>query len=158
VDFWSGKSQEGGKGINADAPLERLPLFVRAGSVVPLGPEVQWSGEKPADPPGEAIEIRVYRGADGSFTLYEDENDNYNYEKGAWATIPIWWDDARGELTIGDRKGNYPGMPEKRSFRVVLVAENHGAGIEPEGKPDAVVQYSGTAITVPIAPGRPRPR
>ncbi len=158
VDFWSGKSQEGGKSINADAPLERLPLFVRAGSVVPLGPEVQWSGEKPADPPGEAIEIRVYRGADGSFTLYEDENDNYNYEKGAWATIPIRWDDARGELTIGDRKGSYPGMPEKRSFRVVLVAENHGVGIEPEGKPDAVVQYSGTATTVPIAPGRSRAR
>ena len=98
--------------INAITPLERLPLYVRAGSIVPLGPDQEWSTEKPADP----IELRVYPGADGDFTIYEDENDTYNYEKGAYATTPLHWNDASHTLTIGDRKGEFPGMPSPSSI------------------------------------------
>jgi alpha-D-xyloside xylohydrolase len=148
-DFWNGVTLKGGNTVVAPAPLERLPLYVRAGSIVPMGPEVEWSTQKPADP----IEVRVYRGADGSFTLYEDENDNYNYEKGAYATISFHWDEARQTLTIGERKGEFPGMLKNRTFRIVYAGENHGTGINPEDKPNKVVQYSGKQLTVgPSAP------
>ena len=143
-DFWTGSTVVGGHTINAIAPLDRLPLYVRAGSILPLGPDEEWSTEKPADP----IELRIYRGADGAFNLYEDENDNYNYEKGAYATIPLQWDDAGHTLTIGDRKGQFPGMLESRSFRVVFVSENHGVGVNPADEADKVVQYSGKQVTV----------
>src|SRR5208282_2792063 len=123
-DFWTGTSLEGGRVIDAAAPLDRLPLFVRAGSIVPLGTDEEWASEKPADP----VELRVYRGASGDFTLYEDEGDGYNYEKGIYATIPLHWDDAAQTLTIGDRQGHFPGMLETRTFRVVFVGENHGSG------------------------------
>jgi alpha-D-xyloside xylohydrolase len=143
-DFWSGALIEGAKTITASAPIDRIPLYVRAGSVVPMGPEIEWSTEKPADP----LEIRVYRGADGNFTLYEDQNDTYNYEKGVYATIPFHWDDASRTLTIRDRKGKFPGMLANRTFRIVFVREKHGAGIEPEQNPDRVVVYAGKQITV----------
>jgi alpha-D-xyloside xylohydrolase len=143
-DFWTGSVANGPNVVTAAAPLEKMPLYVRAGSIVPLGPEVEWSTQKPADP----IELRIFRGADGNFTLYEDENDGYNYEKGVYATIPIHWDDAKQTLTIGDRKGDYPGMLQSRSFRVVFVGENHGAGISPEEKPDKVVPYAGKQVTL----------
>jgi len=143
-DFWTGVAVEGGQSINAVAPLERLPLYVRAGSILPLGPDEEWSTEKAADP----IELRIYRGANGDFTLYEDENDNYDYEKGVYATIPFHWDDAAHTLTIGDRKGQFPGMLESRTFRVVFVGENHGVGVSPADEADKVVQYSGKQITV----------
>ena len=143
-DFWTGVAVEGGQTINAIAPLDRLPLYVRAGSILPLGPDEEWSTEKPADP----IELRIYRGTNGDFTLYEDENDNYDYEKGVYATIPLHWDDAAHTLTIGDRKGQFPGMLEGRSFRIVFVSENHGVGINPADEADKVVQYSGKQITV----------
>src|SRR6266700_8399620 len=142
-DFWTGSAVEGGQTISAIAPLDRLPLYVRAGSILPLGPDEEWSTEKPADP----IELRIYRGASGDFTLYEDENDNYDYEKGANATIPLHWDDATRTLTIGDRKGQFPGMLENRAFRVVFVRENHGVGVGPSDKTEKVVQYSGKQIT-----------
>jgi alpha-D-xyloside xylohydrolase len=112
-DFWSGASTDGGKEISATAPLDRLPLYVRAGSILPMGPDLEWSAEKPADP----IELRVYRGADGEFTLYEDENDNYNYEKGTYATVPLRWDDSKQALMIGERQGQFPGMLASRTFR-----------------------------------------
>jgi alpha-D-xyloside xylohydrolase len=124
--------------------MDRLPLYVRAGSILPLGPDVEWSTEKPADP----IELRIYRGADGEFTLYEDENDSYNYEKGVYATIPLRWDEAKKTLTIGDRQGQFPGMLASRAFRVVFVSENRGVGIAPADNPDKVVQYSGKLTTV----------
>ena len=108
-----------------------------------LRPDLEWSTEKPADP----IELRVYRGADGDFTLYEDENDNYNYEKGAYATIPLHWDDAKQALTIGERKGQFPGMLASRKFHLVFVGEQQGVGISPSDTPDKVVSYSGSAIT-----------
>ena len=143
-DFWTGSTTEGGRTINAIAPLERLPLYVRAGSILPMGPDEEWSTEKTADP----IELRIYRGSNGDFTLYEDENDNYNYEKGAYATIPLHWDDGGHTLTIGDRKGNFPGMLESRLFRLVFVSENHGVGASPTDAADKVIQYSGKQITV----------
>jgi alpha-D-xyloside xylohydrolase len=143
-DFWSGKSVDGGKSIDAPVTIERIPLYVRAGSIVPLGPDVEYAAEKPADP----VELRVYRGADGSFTLYEDENDTYNYEKGAYATIPIQWDEAGKTLLIGERKGTFPGMLASRTFRVVFVGESHGAGIGATPQPDRVVQYSGKPVKI----------
>ncbi len=143
-DFWNGVQTEGGHEVTGDAPLDRLPLYVRAGSILPFGPDLEWSTQKPADP----VELRIYRGADGDFMLYEDENDNYNYEKGVYSTIPFHWDDSARTLTIGERKGQFPGMLEKRTFRIVFVRENHGVGVNAADMPDKVVEYSGQQTTV----------
>jgi alpha-D-xyloside xylohydrolase len=143
-DFWTGEAVKGPRTTEATAPMDRLPLYVRAGSILPMGPQMEWSTQRPADP----IELRVYTGADGNFTLYEDENDNYNYEKGAYATIPFHWNDTKHVLTIGNRKGQFPGMLQSREFQIVFVAENHGIGIAPEQKPDKIVTYSGNEITI----------
>jgi len=146
-DFWTGAAEDGKRSIDASAPLERLPLYVRAGSILPLGPDVEYAAQKVADP----IELRIYRGADGDFTIYEDENDNYNYEKGAYATIPLHWDDKSATLTIGDREGKFAGMPERRRFNVVLVETGKGTGIEISANPDRTVEYSGRATTVRLS-------
>jgi alpha-D-xyloside xylohydrolase len=145
-DFWTGERLQGEQTIQADAPIEKLPLYIRAGSILPLGPELQWTTEKPEDP----IELRIYPGADGDFTLYEDENDNYNYEKGAHATIPIHWDDATRTLTLGQRQGSYPGMLPQHTFRLVLVAPHHGIGINAGAEPEKSVIYSGAAIPIKL--------
>ncbi|HTU35473.1 MAG TPA: glycoside hydrolase family 31 protein [Candidatus Acidoferrum sp.] len=142
-DFWTGHAIEGASTIDAAAPLDRIPLFVRAGSILPMGPDIQYATEK-TDP----IELRVYEGADGNFVLYEDENDNYDYQKGIHSTIPLHWDDASHTLTIGDRQGSFPGMPASRIFHVVFVGEGHGVGIGPTSQPDKIVQYSGQQLTV----------
>jgi alpha-D-xyloside xylohydrolase len=143
-DFWSGAEVAGGRMISADTPIEQMPVYVRAGSIVPLGPNQEWSTEKAEDP----IELRIYRGENADFTLYEDENDTYDYEKGVYATIPLHWDDAAHTLTIGDRKGQFPGMLEKRTFRVVFVRQSHGAGIDAEERADKTVEYSGKRMSV----------
>jgi len=143
-DFWTGKVMAGGKTIDAPVTIDRIPLYVRAGSIIPMGPDMEYAAEKPADP----IELRVYRGADARFTIYEDENDTYNYEKGAYATIPIEWNEAGKTLTIGDRQGSFPGMPSSRQFKVVFVADSHGAGIGATAKSDREVSYSGKSVTV----------
>jgi len=143
-DFWTGEKQEGGKRIEADAPLSKLPLFVRAGSIVPMGPAMEWSTEKPADP----MEVRVYPGADGDFTLYEDENDGYAYTKGAHATIALHWDDGARTLTVGAREGSFPGMLGKRTFRFVLVGREHGVGILESASADKSVEYDGAELAV----------
>jgi len=143
-DFWTGAKQEGGKRIQADAPLSKLPLFVRAGSIIPMGPAMEWATEKPADP----IELRIYAGADGDFTFYEDENDSYRYEKGAHATIALHWNDAAKTLTLGAREGSFPGMLAERTFRVVLVGADHGTGIAETAKADATVTYKGETLVV----------
>jgi len=115
-DFWTNKQYKGGQDVTIETSLDRVPMFVRAGSILPLGPEMQYVGEKTwAD-----LEIRVYPGANGTFTLYEDEGDNYNYEKGQYATITFDWNDSKKTLTIGARQGNYPGMLQKRQFTIVL--------------------------------------
>lgn len=143
-DFWSGVAVDGARALDAPSPLDRIPLYIRAGSIVPMGPDLEWSTEKPEDP----IELRIYRGANGEFTLYEDENDNYNYEKGVHATIPLGWDDAAQTLTIGARSGRFPGMLESRTFHLVFVNTDHGVGIEPTPQADKTVQYSGQEVTV----------
>ncbi len=143
-DFWTGATSEGGKFVDVAAPIDRMPLYVRAGSIIPFGPEEEYSNQKPADP----IELRIYPGGDGSFTLYEDENDTYNYEKGKYATISVRWSDRTRTLTIGERKGSFPGMLGSRTFKVVFVRENHGGGVEASTDPDQTVQYSGGEVSV----------
>jgi alpha-D-xyloside xylohydrolase len=138
-DFWTGKSYTGGQRSRFEAPIDKIPLLVKAGSIIPMGPFVEYSTEKPTDP----LELRIYKGANGSFTLYEDENDNYNYEKGIYATIGFNWDDASKTLNIGARKGEFPGMLKTRTIKVVLVDEKHGAGIEISQLFDKVLVYNG---------------
>ena len=121
-----------------------MPLYVRAGSIVPIGPDLQYTSEKPIDP----IELRIYRGADGKFTLYEDDGESYAYEKGENATIPFTWKDASQTLTIGARAGTFQGMLRERTFNVVLVSNEHGVGEKPVVKIDRVVHYSGGQISV----------
>ena len=146
IDFWTGEALAGGKSVVADAPIDKIPLMVRSGSIIPMGPFVQYSTEKPADP----IELRIYPGANGAFTLYEDENDNYNYEKGVYSTIEFNWDDAHRQLKIDARKGSFPGMLKARTFHVVVVRKGHGTGVEVADKPDKVIKYQGEQQTVPI--------
>jgi len=138
-DFWTGKLIKGGQTIDAAAPVETIPLYIKAGSVIPMGPFLQYATEKPADP----LEIRIYPGADGSFILYEDENDTYNYEKGAFSTISFKWDDARRQVTVGKRNGEFPGILKKRTFQIIIVDKNKGIGTGITEKPDKTVQYTG---------------
>jgi alpha-D-xyloside xylohydrolase len=141
-DFWTGEKTEGGKRIQADAPLSKLPLYVRAGSIVPMGPTMEWTTEKAEDP----IELRIYPGADGDFVLYEDENDGYAYEKGAHATIALHWDDAAKTLTLGAREGSFPGMLKGRTFKVIVVKSGHGVGIGETQDADKAVDYGGAKV------------
>lgn len=143
-DFWTGERRVGGMSIEADAPLERMPVFVRAGAIVPMGPELQYTGEKPADP----LELRVYPGADGSFVLYEDAGDSYDYETGAYSTIPIAWNDKTRTLTVGDRSGGFAGMLPERTVRVVVVGEGHGTAIESASRADRELRYGGSAVAM----------
>ena len=142
-DFWTGKLIAGGQTIDAAAPIETLPLYIKAGSIVPMGPYLQYATEKVADP----IEIRVYTGADADFVLYEDENDTYNYEQGKFSTIALNWNEASKTLTIKDRKGEFPGMLKDRTFRIVYVTTTNGKGIEPAAKAQTV-KYSGQEISI----------
>jgi alpha-D-xyloside xylohydrolase len=143
-DFWTGKRTEGGITINADAPIDILPLYVKAGSIVPMGPFMEYATEKKPD----NIELRIYPGADGQFKFYEDENDNYNYEKGQYATFTINWNDKLHQLTISDTKGSFPGMLKQRTFNVVLVNDAHGVDVAPAQTFDKVIKYSGKMLKV----------
>lgn len=134
-DFWTNKCYKGGQNVTLETTLNRVPMFVRAGSILPLGPEMQYVGEQSWD----NLELRLYPGADGSFTLYEDEGDNYNYEQGAYATIAFSWNDHARTLTIGPRQGNYPGMILNRKFTVVL----------PDGQ-SRQVEYDGNKISLKL--------
>jgi alpha-D-xyloside xylohydrolase len=138
-DFWTGEKVQGKREFDVEAPLQTLPLFVRAGSILPLGPEIEFADQNPGAP----IEVRIYRGADGTFTLYEDEGDSYRYEQGAHAEIPLQWNDATSTLTIGDRVGAFPGMVKDREFRIVLVRPGHGTGEAINPNADAVLEYRG---------------
>jgi alpha-D-xyloside xylohydrolase len=148
VDFWTGKRARGGQTITADAPVDTIPIYARAGSVVPVGPEAQSSVTK-EDP----IELRIYSGASGDFNLYEDEGDNYDYEQGAYSVIPIHWDDNARRLSIGDRRGTFPGMLEHRTFHAVLVREEHGTGMTSTSEPDATIEYQDKATSLQLVPG-----
>jgi alpha-D-xyloside xylohydrolase len=146
IDFWTGKKLKGGQTIDAPAPIETLPLYVREGSIVPMGPVMEYATEKPAD----NIELRIYPGADGHFTLYEDANNTYNYEKGEFATFNFIWNDKTKELGISERKGSFPGMLKSRKFRIVLVGENKGTGVKETKDADKIVTYEGKAIKVKL--------
>ena len=145
-DFWTNTVIPGGKMIDVPAPLNTMPLFVRSGSIVPMGPDVEYSTEKPADP----LEIRVYPGGDADFTLYEDEDDNYNYEKGIHATIAMHWDDSQRALRISARQGSFPGMLNSRTFHLVVARPGHGSGPALTTDPDQVISYSGSAVEVKV--------
>ena len=132
-DFWTNKTYKGGQNITFETSFDRVPMFIRAGSILPLGPEMQYVGEKAWD----NLEIRVYPGADGDFTLYEDEGDGYNYEKGIYTTITFHWNNKSRTLTIGNRKGEYPGMLKTRRFTIVL----------PDGT-TTTIDYDGTSKSV----------
>ena len=134
-DYWTGEKLDGGREITRETTLDLIPLYVRAGGIVPLGPDVQYATEKPWD----SLTLRVYPGADGSFVLYEDEFDNYNYEQGAYTEIPVTWDDSARRLTIGARRGSYPGMIERRRFTVVM----------PDGT-EQTVEYAGKKVSVKL--------
>ena len=137
-DFWTGKQFNGGQTIKTAAPLDKIPLFIKAGSIIPMGKFIQYAEQKPPD----TLEIRVYKGADGRFELYEDEGDNYNYEKGNYTLIPFKWDEKRQTLTIGKKLGNYPGNLTKRILNVVFVNESEGLGIT-SGEATKEVVYIG---------------
>jgi alpha-D-xyloside xylohydrolase len=147
VDFWTGKILNGGQMITAEAALDRIPMYAKSGSIVAFGPSAESASAKP-DP----VELRIYSGADGDSTLYEDEGDNYDYERGANSVIPIHWDDKAETLTIGDRRGNFPGMLEHRTFRVVRVTDAHGVGVSSTEKVDVQIEFAGKGVSahVPI--------
>ena len=145
-DFWTGEKFIGGQIQKKETPLDIIPLYVKAGSVLPIGPKVQYATEKKWD----NLEIRIYEGANGEFTLYEDENDNYNYEKGIYSTIIFNWDNAKKTLTISDRKGSFPGMLAERGFKIVRVGKNKGAGMDIIEKYDKAITYKGKKIVVKL--------
>lgn len=140
-DFWTGELAQGGVRLEEAAPLDRIPLDVRAGSILPMGPEIEYAGQK-TDP----IELRIYPGADGDFNLYADQGNGYAYQNGAHAIIPIHWDDARRVLTLGAREGSYPGIAPWHTFNVVIVAPGHGIGGGATVRPDKTIAYKGTRI------------
>ncbi|MGN6370699.1 MAG: TIM-barrel domain-containing protein [Phycisphaerae bacterium] len=140
-DFWTGAALDGGRDIDAEAPYNAIPLHIRAGSIIPFGPDLQYTGEKKADP----LTLYVYAGRNGDFTLYEDDGLTYQYEKGAFSEIPISWNDANQKLTIGKRQGGYPGMLQKRTIHVVFISKNRPVGYESpaDGK---TVTYDGAPV------------
>ncbi|HEU4780749.1 MAG TPA: TIM-barrel domain-containing protein, partial [Steroidobacteraceae bacterium] len=143
-DFHSGVKTTGGQSVQAAAPLARMPLYVRAGSIVPVGPEMQYSSEKP----GASITLFVFTGTNGSFDYYEDDGVSYGYERGEFARIPLHYDATRGTLTLGARSGSYPGMPEQRTFKVRWIKAGAKAPADLDAPADATVEYKGAEITV----------
>ena len=144
-DFWTGRRFSGAQMVEADAPLEILPLFVRAGSIVPFGPAIQSTAEARST---STLQFRIYQGQDATFTLYEDEGDTYNYEDGAFSTIALHWDDAKKRLHIGERQGAYAGMPMTRTFSLLLVCEQRGTGVDSFRTGATEITYDGTPSIV----------
>ena len=132
-DYWTNNTYEGGQNVKANAPLAYSPLYVKAGSIIPVGPEVQYTSEKPWD----NLDIKVYPGANAEFTLYEDEGDNYNYQKGMFSTITFKWNDKSKTLTVDRRKGDFPGMLKERKFNIKVA-----------GGAEKTVTYNGKRLSV----------
>jgi alpha-D-xyloside xylohydrolase len=143
-DFYSNHAFAGGQSIAAAAPLARMPLFVRAGAIVPVGPAIEYMGEKPDAP----LTLLVYTGASGHFTLYEDEGTNLDYRSGMYATIPLSYDGKTGTLTIGPRSGEFPGMQKKRRFQIRWLSPQARPGDDFTAPADTTVDYSGAVIEV----------
>lgn len=144
-DALTGAKLPGGQRVSAAAPRERMPLYVRAGSIVPAGPDVQWTGENPQGP----LTIHVFAGADGSFTLYEDQGTDMGYARGEFARVPMRWDDAARQLTIGPREGSFPGMNPERPFTVIL-HDGRGQGEVFDRREGMTGTYKGEAITLTL--------
>ncbi len=145
-DFWTGDKIAGGQNFVKKVPLDILPLYVKAGAIIPIGPKVQFAAEKKWD----SLEIRIYKGADGSFTLYEDENDNYNYEKGMYSTIQFNWNDAKNTLTINKPQGYFPGMLASRVFNIVIVGANKGNGDKLSASYDKTIHFNQDKVVIKL--------
>ena len=143
-DLYTGKYIAGGHTLEVEAPYERIPVYVPEGSIIPFGPEIQWSDEKPA----ELINLYVYEGKDAEFLLYEDEGTNYNYEKGKYATINITYSESSKTLTIGARKGSFNGMLQNRRFNVVTISKNHAQSLNLENPQGRMIEYNGAEVKV----------
>jgi len=138
-DFWTNEKIIGGQEITKATTIDEIPLYIKSGSIIPFGPQVQYATEKKWD----NLEIRVYPGADGEFTLYEDENDNYNYEKGAYSTITFKWNDKTRTLTIGKRRGSFNGMLKNRKFNIVIVTDGKQFRENPTTNFNKTLSYDG---------------
>lgn len=143
-DFYNGAKLSGGQTIKAASPYERMPLFVKAGSIIPTGPDIQYVDEKPGAP----LTLNVYTGADGKYELYEDDGKTYEYEKGAWSSIPLHYQEATQTLTIGDRTGGFNGMSRKRTFNIRWLDSKGESAADVTAKPDATVEYVGKLLTL----------
>ena len=143
-DLKTGHFFKGGQSIEADAPYSDIPVFVKEGSILPVGPDIQYTSEKPADP----VRLFVYTGRNGKFALYEDENINYNYENGAFTLIPLTYEEESGLLTIGERKGEFQGMLKERTFEIVWVNKKNGGGFDFERAADRSVLYKGEVLII----------
>jgi alpha-D-xyloside xylohydrolase len=145
-DFWTGAYSNGGQTITAAAPYDSIPLQIKAGSIIPLGPELQYTTEKPADP----ITLYVYSGADGSFSLYDDDGVSNDYEHGKFTRITLNWNDAAKTLTIGKREGSFPKMLTDRTFNVVLISKDHPVGFSFTPQSIQTIQYNGDETSVQL--------
>ena len=145
-DFFTGRFYEGGQTVEADAPYASIPIFVREGSIIPAGPQIQYTSEKPADP----LTLFVFTGSDGRFSLYEDEGINNNYENGAFTLIPITYKEAERTLTIGNREGTFAGMLQKRTFNVIRISKDKPIILDFDAAPDKVVEYNGQELSVKL--------
>ena len=145
-DFFTGKRFEGGQTVLTSSPIQVIPVYIRAGSIIPYGPMMQYTTEKPSDP----VDLRIYPGADGDFSLYEDENDGYNYGKGVYSVIPIHWSDKEKIITIGRREGEFQGMLQKRTFNVVLLSPSIPDGFQVAPVIEKTIRYSGSLISIQI--------
>ena len=145
-DLYTGEYYDGGQRLVVDAPYEKIPVYVREGAIIPFGPAMEWSDEKPA----ELINLYVYEGQDGTFQLYEDEGTNYNYEKGKYATIDIAYNDADKTVSFGKRCGNFNGMLKNRRFNVVLVKKGQPRTLDLDHPEGTLVQYNGKAVSVKL--------
>lgn len=143
-NLYDGKYEAGGQRVTVDAPYERIPVFVKEGSIVPFGPELQYTSEKPADP----TILYVYCGKNAEFTLYEDEGTNYNYEKGSFSTIKVSYDEASKSLSISNRNGSFNGMLKSRTFRIIWIDKDQPATLDFDKKADEIIKYNGKAVTV----------
>jgi alpha-D-xyloside xylohydrolase len=148
TDFWTGQSLQGGQIITAQAPLSQIPVFVKQGSILVLGPVIQSTAE-----PENPMEIRIYPGRNASFQLYEDAGNGYGYQHGEYSIIPMHWNNRHHTLVIGQRKGSFPGMRRTNVFRIEMVSPGHGVGSDVDLHPDAVINYVGQRIEVPIKAG-----
>lgn len=149
-DLYSGQHLGGGQMIHAEAPYERIPVYVKEGSIIPCGPALQYTDEKPAD----TITLYIYTGKNAAFNLYEDEGTNYHYEHDAWSVIPFSYNESDGILTIGKREGAFPGMLETRIFRIMRIARDKPVAFQPDSTADETVSYNGEARSIQLGVNR----